>query len=65
MITTLLQHRKDGNWGLPGGLMERGESLEETAIREVYEETGLTLKCLTLLELFSGPRSLSKTKKWR
>jgi 8-oxo-dGTP pyrophosphatase MutT (NUDIX family) len=58
----LLQHRKDGNWGLPGGLMEPGESLEETAIREVYEETGLTLNRLTMLELFSGPELYLKLK---
>ena len=35
--------------------MEPGESLEETAAREAYEETGLTLHYLTLLDLFSGP----------
>lgn len=58
----LLQHRKDGNWGLPGGLMEPGESLEETATREVYEETGLTLNHLTMLELFSGPDLYLKLK---
>jgi 8-oxo-dGTP pyrophosphatase MutT (NUDIX family) len=31
----------DGVWGLPKGTPERGESLEETAVREVREETGL------------------------
>ncbi|WP_054707684.1 NUDIX hydrolase [Bacillus sp. JCM 19041] len=50
----LLQHRRDGGWGLPGGLMELGESMEETARREVKEETGLDLGALTLLGLFSG-----------
>lgn len=50
----LLQHRNDGGWGLPGGLMELGGSLEETAKREVKEETGLTIGKLTLLGVFSG-----------
>lgn len=51
----LLQHRRDGTWGLPGGLLEPGESLEETAIREVKEETNLDVHNLTLLGVFSGP----------
>ncbi len=50
----LLQHRTDGGWGLPGGLMELGESLEETARREVKEETGLIVGELELLGVFSG-----------
>lgn len=51
----LLQHRRGGTWGLPGGLLEPGESLEETAIREVKEETNLDIHNLTLLGVFSGP----------
>ena len=50
----LLQERHDGNWGLPGGLMDLGESFEEVAKREVYEETGLVVKNLKLLNVFSG-----------
>lgn len=52
----LLQKRDDGDWGLPGGLMEVGESFEETVIREVTEETGLTLKLEDLhqFDVFSG-----------
>ncbi|PKG24940.1 NUDIX hydrolase [Niallia nealsonii] len=54
----LLQQRTHpyGVWGLPGGLMELGESSEETAIREVKEETGLTVSRLKLHHLFSGER---------
>nr|WP_219914651.1 NUDIX hydrolase [Thalassobacillus sp. CUG 92003] len=50
----LFQQRTDGGWGLPGGLMELGESLEETARREVKEETGLEVGALKLLGVFSG-----------
>lgn len=51
----LLQHRKDNHqWGLIGGSLEIGESLEQTARREVFEETGLELDQLEWFGVFSG-----------
>ncbi len=51
----LLQRRTDdGLWGLPGGIMEPGEDLEETARRELREEVGVEAKELLLWRVFSG-----------
>lgn len=52
----LLQKRHDGSWGLPGGLMDLGESFEEVAKREVLEETGLVVENLKLLNVHSGSK---------
>lgn len=52
----LLLHRTDnGCWGIPGGALEPGESLEDTARRETREETGLKIESLTFFDIFSGP----------
>jgi len=52
----LFQRRSDfGTWGLPGGATEPGETLEETARRELREETGLNAEAFQLIGVFSGP----------
>jgi len=51
----LLQRRVDtGDWGLVGGVLELGESLEEAAHRELYEEAGLKTENLKYVTLLSG-----------
>lgn len=55
----LLQHRGDDHfWGLPGGIMELGETIEQTARREVFEETGLTIKDPIFLGTFYNPHKV-------
>ena len=53
----LLIRRSDtGDWALPAGAMELGESITECAAREFFEETGLTATGLAPFACYSAPR---------
>lgn len=57
----LLQHRKDNDvWGIPGGVMEPGETFVEAALRETWEETGLAAENLELFGLYSGKEGFAE-----
>jgi ADP-ribose pyrophosphatase YjhB (NUDIX family) len=52
----LLTRRTDNNlWCLPGGGLDAGESAAEACIREVREETGLDVKIIRLIGIYSSP----------
>jgi 8-oxo-dGTP pyrophosphatase MutT (NUDIX family) len=52
----LLQQRRDtGQWALPGGAQELGESPSECAIRECKEETGIDAEVTGVLGIYSDP----------
>ncbi|WP_406945586.1 NUDIX hydrolase [Halobacillus sp. SY10] len=51
----LLQKRADrGVWGIPGGLLEIGETFDSAVKREVKEETGLNMISMDLYGIYSG-----------
>ncbi len=57
--TILLTRRADnGQWCLPSGGVEPGESVKEACIREVKEETGLIIDPFRLVGIYSNPNVL-------
>jgi ADP-ribose pyrophosphatase YjhB (NUDIX family)/UTP-glucose-1-phosphate uridylyltransferase len=53
----LMERRSDcGWWGLPGGRLDAGETITDSALREVAEETGLKVEIKDFLGIFSNPR---------
>lgn len=60
----LIQRSDNGRWALPAGAMELGESMQDCAVREVWEETGLRATELSPFALYTGPR-YTYTNEWR
>ncbi len=55
----LTRRRDNGQWCLPGGAVEAGESVAEACEREVWEETGLRVRVKRLVGVYSHPDQLT------
>jgi len=56
-LSVLLAKRGDGQgWALPGGFIQKGESLDECVRRELREETGIEVPYLHNYGIYSDPR---------
>jgi ADP-ribose pyrophosphatase YjhB (NUDIX family) len=58
----ILLHRRTDNqlWSIPGGGMEIGETIAETVVREVEEETGLKVEPDRLVGIYTNPRHVTE-----
>jgi 8-oxo-dGTP pyrophosphatase MutT (NUDIX family) len=55
----LLQRRRDtGQWALPGGAQDIGESSAQCAVRECLEETGILAEVIGFLGVYSNPHHI-------
>lgn len=52
----LIQRSDNGNWALPGGAIDLGESLVQAAIRETKEETGIDCEITGLVGIYTDPK---------
>ncbi|MFC7372372.1 NUDIX domain-containing protein [Fictibacillus iocasae] len=43
-----------GKWSIPAGFVEEGETLDAAAVREVFEETGITAEAVSVLGVRTG-----------
>ncbi|MBF6368922.1 NUDIX domain-containing protein [Nocardia puris] len=51
----LICRSDNGNWSMPGGAHDPGESLSRTAVRETLEETGVSIDLVGLVGIFTDP----------
>ena len=54
----LIRRSDNGRWALPGGQMEVGEYIADSVVREVGEETGLLVKVVRILGIYTDPRHI-------
>jgi ADP-ribose pyrophosphatase YjhB (NUDIX family) len=55
-IILILRRNEPRQWAIPGGFCDYGESLEEAAVREAREETGLDVELIEQFHTYSDPR---------
>jgi AmmeMemoRadiSam system protein A len=55
-VVLLRRRNEPHGWAIPGGFIEVGETAEQAAIREAFEETGLDVELVELFHVYSDPQ---------
>jgi ADP-ribose pyrophosphatase YjhB (NUDIX family) len=52
----MIRRSDNGNWAVPGGAIDLGESMTEAAVRETREETGIECRITGLVGIYTDPK---------
>ncbi len=58
----LLSRYSGATWGIPGGILQLNESVEECITRNVFEEIGVKIKALKLFGVYSGKELINRVE---
>ncbi|MEU0094812.1 NUDIX domain-containing protein [Kribbella sp. NPDC006257] len=54
----LIERSDNGNWAIPGGAIDLGESMAQAGVRETKEETGIDCEIVDVLGIYSDPKHI-------
>jgi ADP-ribose pyrophosphatase YjhB (NUDIX family) len=52
----MIQRSDNGNWAVPGGAIDLGESMTQAAVRETQEETGIECRVTGIVGIYTDPK---------
>jgi 8-oxo-dGTP pyrophosphatase MutT (NUDIX family) len=52
----MIRRTDNGNWAVPGGAIDLGESMAQAAVRETVEESGITCEVTGIVGIYTDPR---------
>ena len=54
----LIERSDNGNWAVPGGAIDLGESMAQAAVRETKEETGIDCEIVDVIGIYTDPKHI-------
>jgi ADP-ribose pyrophosphatase YjhB (NUDIX family) len=54
----MIERSDNGNWALPGGAIDLGESMSQAGVRETKEETGIDCEILDVIGIYTDPKHI-------